>query len=485
MDKKKLILLTSGAIIITLVAIAITFFALRKSNKAYLNALPQDALALARLDVKTLLDEAKLTKEETAEILQRYSLPEGNATDIGLDLARPVYGFAAKDGNFGLLAAVADADDFTAWCEGMAAKGRASAVTRQRGYSWVVVEEKWLMAFDDDKAVAMGPAVGAAQDQLRTVIAQLMQQGNDESALGTELYKLLDTKDEPLVAAVKPELLPKDVLGAMRSINLKSSAQGLYRLTIEPDDNELEVDVDIVSDDEEVKTELKKLNALMRPIDGRLTDNVHANNALWLAFNTKGEELLKLLRSNASVRTTLLTLNLVVDVDRMIEAIDGDVALEVTSVQATPESDNVRLNFDFKDARLTAQVANTDFLSGASSWGNSFIGVKALSPTEYVVNIEPTPIHFGVKDKTFYIGSERGLVTEGNAYLREQRSDIQGARLYATLNLSSIPLEPISILSKIYPDLNRLDVKMKEAGEFSFTLKASENTNILRSLLKL
>lgn len=442
-------------------------------------------MALARLDIKTLLDEAKLTKEETAALFQHYSLPEGNTTDIGLDLSQPIYGFAAQDGNFGLLAAVADADDFTAFCEGLAAKGHASAVTRQRGYSWVVVEEKWLMAFDDEKAVAMGPAVGAAQDQLRTLIAQLMQQDNDEGALDSDLYRLLGTKDEPVVAAVKPELLPDDVLGALRSIRLKTSAQGLYRLTIDPDDNELEVDLDIVTNDEEVKAELKKLNTLMRPIDGHLADKTHADHAIWLSFNTQGKELLKLLRSEPSIRTALLTLNLVVDVDRMIEAIDGDVALEVTSAKAIPEGENVRFNFDFKNISLLAQVANTDFLSGATSWGNAFIGVKALGATEYVVNIEPMPIHFGVKDKTLYVGSQRGIVTEGNAYLREQHSDIKDARFYATLNLTSIPLEPISILSQIYPDLNRLDVKMEDAGEFTFTLKVSENTNILRALLKL
>ncbi len=485
MDKKKILLLTSIAIIITLVIIAVTFFALHKSNNAYLKALPKDALALARLDAKSLLTEAELTKEEMAELLQRYSLSSEKSAAIGLDLSLPIYGFAANDGNFGFLAAVSDADDLTAWCESLAAQGHASEVTRQRGYSWVVVEQRWLMAFDDKKAMMMGPAVGGAQDRQRAVIAQLMQQSDDESALQTDLYQLLGTKDEPLVAAVRPELLPENVLGALGSLRLRSSKQGLFRLTMNPDDDELEVDIDIISNDEDVLAELNKVNTLMRPIAGHLTNNAHADNAIWLAINTKGEELLKLLRSDAGIRTTLLTLNLVLDVDRMIEAIDGDVALEFTSAKATPESGNINFNFDFKNASLTAQVANTDFLSGASKWGNRIINVTALSSTDYVVNIEPTPIHFGVKDKIFYVGSEPGLITEGNAYLREQRSDILGARFYATMNLSSIPLEPVSILSKIYPDLNRLDVKMNDAGEFTFTLKASDGTNILRTLLNL
>ena len=313
-----------------------------------------------------------------------------------------------------------------------------------------------------------------------------MKQGADESALQTELYQLLGTKNDPLVAAVRPELLPKDMLGALSFLDLKSSQQGLFRLALEPDDEELELDIDIISDDPDVQAELKKVNALMRPIAGRLVDNAHTQNALWMAVNTQGEELLKVLRSNASLRTTLLSLNFIVDVDRMIQAIDGDVTLELMSAKATPETvGNLQFSFDFKDAAFLAQVSNTDFLSGASSWGNTFINVTPLSSTEYVVNIEPSPIHFGVKNNTLYVSAECGLVTEGNAYLRNQRDDILGARFYATFNLSSIPLEPISILSKIYPDLNRLDVKMGDAGEFSFTLKASEGSNILRTFLRL
>ena len=482
MNKKKLLILLGGLIIVTALITAITLFLLRGSS-SYINALPKDAQALARVDIKAVLDKARLTDEETAQLFQRYSLPEEKRTDIGFDLSQPAYAFAAMDGNFGFLAAVADDDALTAWCKSLAANGHASEVTRQRGLSWVVVEQQWLMAFDDDKALAMGPAVGAAQDQLRTVIARLMKQDKDESAQDTELYKLLGTKDEPLVAAVRPELMPDDVLGALSSIKLKSSSQGLYRLTMDADDNELEVDIDIVSDNEDVQAQLKKLNAVMRPLSGELTKNAHADNAIWLAVNTKGDELLKFLRAQPKVRTALFTINLIVDADRIIQAIDGDVAVEFISSKASPS--DIRFDFDFKNARLTAQVANTDFLSGASSWGNAFMDVQALSATEYVVKYSLSPIYLGVLDKTFYLGSERGLTTEGNAYLRQQLDDIRGARFFATLNLASIPLEPLSVWTKRYPDLNRLDVRMDEAGEFTFTLNASDTTNILRTLLGL
>jgi hypothetical protein len=85
MNKKKVLILLGGLIIVTALITAITLFLLRGSS-SYINALPKDAQALARVDIKAVLDKARLTDEETAQLFQRYSLPEEKRTDIGFDL---------------------------------------------------------------------------------------------------------------------------------------------------------------------------------------------------------------------------------------------------------------------------------------------------------------------------------------------------------------------------------------------------------------
>ena len=95
MNKKKLLILLGGLIIVTALITAITLFLLRGSSSAYLNALPKDAQALARVDIKAVLDKARLTDEEKAQLFLRYSLPEEKRTDIGFDLSQPAYAFAA------------------------------------------------------------------------------------------------------------------------------------------------------------------------------------------------------------------------------------------------------------------------------------------------------------------------------------------------------------------------------------------------------
>ncbi len=465
---------------IVIVAAAVgAFYLFRSSSATCQHLLPKDALALARIDVNRFLTEAGLTNDEKAQLFRRH-LPAGaKDTDPGIDLSQPVYGFADRDGNFGLAAAVSDADNLTSWCNAMAANGHATEVSRQRGLSWTVVEQQWLMAFDDDRAVVMGPAVGSAQDRLRTVIAQLMKQDGDASAAETPIFKLLDTADAPVVAAVKPELLPEQTLGVMSSLHFTSSEQGLYRLTMTPDDETLTATVDIVTDDAELQAELRQWNTRLRPLEASLTGKLHADPALWMAVNTRGEELLKLLRSDTSVRTALLTMNMIADVDLMIQTVDGEVALEFDPTSGTSTSDLSK----FKGVSLVAQLSDTDFLSRSTSWGNGFVGITSLSPTDFFVNAYGLPIYFGVQDQLLYVGWQRGLIAEDNAYLRQQVDEIRGSRLFVTLHIPSLTIEPFSMLSLRFPELDRLDVKMGDAGAFTFTLKALPRTNITKHLL--
>jgi hypothetical protein len=199
-----------------------------------------------------------------------------------------------------------------------------------------------------------------------------------------------------------------------------------------------------------------------------------------MALNIQGSELLDVLRSNQSVRTALIALNLVLDLDRIIRAIDGDVALELTTTDIFDNSD-----IQIKDLYLTADVANSDFLSDASTWGNQLIGVQALSQQDFAVNLGKSSVYFGVDKSTLYIGGERGLTKGGNAYLDDERSDIRDSRFYATIALPQV-ISRLGADEKIPDAVNefqRLVFEMEDAGEFKLKLIAPRGTNIARELL--
>ena len=483
MNKIKVFLLS--AIAVTIVAMLVTFFVMRTPNDGYANALPRDATALARLDLKSLLNAAKLDPKDVIRLLRRSRQVQenDNGRTLGIDMKRPIYAFASAAGNFGFLAAMDDADKLTAFLEEEHTAGRASEVTRQRGYSWVVVAQQWLLAFDSQRALVMGPTVGTAQDQLRTEMARLLEQDEADSGKESVLFKEMKNQDEPFAAILSPELLPGEARSYLRKVKVASRADALLRLCMETDENELELNVNLLAQSDEMKAELKHVNELLRPIKGTMIDHAHAENIAWLAVNVQGTELLDVLRSNANVRASLLILNFAFDLDRIIRSVDGDLAVELTNTSSMT-SGRVDAS-QLQGLYVTAQVGNTDFLQGASSWGNKLMEVNKLTQTDFALSLGTSSLYFGVDDKIFYLGAQQGLSNEKNAYLQHERSDIKGARFYATIAMPNL-LKQLAITAQLppyLPDFERMNIEMEDVGEVKLTLYAPKGTNIAKQLL--
>lgn len=482
--KKKTIILIAG---IAVAAVASAIFVFRGDKNAYLNSLPGDATALARLDTKAFLDEADLSLQELLQLL-RCSQEEGKV-ETGLDVTRPVYAFTSPSGYMGVAAAVGDEDDLQTFCSSLQTQGRASEITSQRGYSWVVLQQQWLLAFDKKKALLMGPAVGAAQEQLRGEMARLLEQDKKESATESTLYAELKKAEEPLAAVVAPEVLPAQARDLLRSFNVTSLSDALLLLDMEVEKNELKLEAEVLARNEAVRQELKRLDEVLRPIDGELLSYTSEDHVAWMAANVEGETLLSALRSNNNVRTSLIALNLIFDLDRIISSVDGDVALELRGTTRAALASGSEISYEWDDVlshlQLTAQVKNTDFLAYASSWGNMFVEVQSLSPQDFALNLGTSSLYFGVQEDIFYMGSQKGLTENTNTYLRRERADVKGARFFATCRLPKLTqMQGVQIpLPDALTHFERLNIEMERAGELKLELIAPEGTQIVRDVL--
>lgn len=480
MSKLKVFLLS--AVAVTMVAMAATYYFALNARDAYVECLPYDATSIARLDTKAFLHEADLSLKDILQLIRRSQESDDNQ-QIGIDMKRPVYAFTSPSGHFGITASVSDADDLAAFCESYHAEGHTSEIMQQRGYSWVVVEQRWLLAFDSKKVLLMGPALGGDQDQLRGEMARLLEQKRKDSGMESSLFSALNKSDEPLAAIVAPEILPSEARQLLQRFKVASKADALLLLTLETDDNELELETNVLAENEDVKAELKHIDELLRPIKGSLTDNTHAENVAWMAINVEGTTLLDALRSNNAIRTALLALNLAFDLDRIIRSVDGDLAVELTS--ASSLFGGIGSEFQLRDLYVTAKVANTDFLKDASTWGNSLFGVQSLTSQDFALNLGVSSLYFGVEDKTFYLGAQQGVANEQNEYLHSERGDIKGKRFYATFAIPRLmnQLGSKAGLPDALSNFERLNIEMEHAGEFKLKLVSPRGTNIAREIL--
>ena len=485
MAKQKYILYTIPVVIAAAVA---AYFIFSRSRDAYLSMLPKDATALARLDVKELIDDADLN---TTELYQLVTSSNDNpeTAPLGIDVQQPIYAFMTASGNVGFAAAVSDVDELCDRLDEMRARAKASERTSQRGYDWVVLGGQWLMAFDSRKALVMGPAAGAAQEAVRAEMATLLEQKRKDSGVGELLYTTLQNTDEPLTAVVAPEVLPFQARTLLYKLGIRTQNDALLTLTLGFDDNEVELDAHILAQTATVKENLKKLNSALRPLTTKNIGATHADNVAWMAVNVHGKSLVEFLRSHNTTRTALVGLNMIFDLDQMLNAIDGDVALELLSPAAFTGGFNLS---DIRDFCFTAQLSNADFMQRASTWGNDVITFEALSPNDYSLRLMEQELFFGTDANSLYVSSSQGLPSEGNAYLREQRDDIDDCRFYATFftpalfsallsqaasNGVAVPLPPV------FQQFQRLNIEMEEADELKVTLVAPKGVNVAKELI--
>jgi hypothetical protein len=162
----------------------------------------------------------------------------------------------------------------------------------------------------------------------------------------------------------------------------------------------------------------------LEAIKGSLTGMQPEEPFIWLSANMKGEQLLPHMRKIPELRSALLALNMCVDADMMLKAIDGDIML------AIPTAD-----FEHPNFLLTATLANTDFLANKNDWQ-----VARRSDTDFSIKGNTGEVFFGVRDGRLYIATTAELADkacqEANANALQQAA--KGKYLSAALDVSQI-----------------------------------------------
>lgn len=455
------------------------YFLFGRQAGAYLNALPADMQALARIDVPVLAEEAQLSMTDVAKVFIPGNTPEG--ADVGIDFSHPLFAFAASSGNFGLVASMADEKTFTKVCEALHTQGRASAIAHQRGYSWVTLKEQWLCAYDGKRALIMGPAIGAAQDQLRTEMARLLSQKKGQSGLESVYFKRLTNATGAAVAMIGPELLPEKARKFLAKADIDSHEDALLCLSMTTRSNELQIDANVEALTAEVKQQMTHLDDLLRPMKGELLPYSHNNATAWLGMNVKGEDLLKFLCSQKSARTALLAMNMAVDFDRILSSIDGDMALELTpEFKLSPKN---LVSFNFHGINLIARLKDSSCFEGSSAWGNSLVDVNKLGALDFSLRIASESYYMGSQDDILYVGSQHGLSREGNELLKE--GNVAGSRLYANLGIRELVRIATGMTSvpAALEMFERATLELDKDNVAHLRMIAPEGTNIAKQIL--
>ena len=432
---------------------------------AMATSLPKDITAVSRLDAKQLALDYGLSLEEIRKLLLM-----DKDQDMGVDLMTPAYLFASQ-GTLGAIIPLSDKGDF---CELLESKGYT--VEDQRGMKWSIINGNILMGIAKDRAMLMGPAVGSEQEQLRNLIYSCIDQSESESGKNTLIYKNLEKRDEPLALAtsldaVPQTLLPNSLNRYLGDINLEDLGLSAG-LTAKKD--RIILNLTPNSENAKIDKAIGMFDDILQPLDGSMLSSAPTNSMLHLELGLKGNKLLRLLRENKVIRTVLLMLNNVFDLDMILNSIDGAMAFSWPKIESDPV--------------LQVKLSDDKFMKNVASWNDAVsraAGFQFYAQDDHraMLTYKGQPFYFASNKDVLTISTSEAVANAMGQYdgTFKFADEIKGQRLYANIDFSAITNKYMRN-SDSYKFLNafqRLTISAKNSENLQFQLVLNDGVNLL------
>ena len=281
---------------------------------SYLNALPAKATALMAVD------------------LEKSGI---NVEAEGLDKSQKIYLFETNDGMLGMVAqCTSDADGFK------------------------FIDNRWVCGYDHGKMVVLGPVLPAQREETERRITRLLEQDEEDSAVGEFLFNRLDSIDAPIALVAQSAALPEDFAAPFTLGAPKNTDPSLVcieaQMTLQ--DGVLRIKGRNFSQNRQLDAALAESAKIFRPLKGAFEQD-SKKQLFSLLMNVEGSQLLPLMQQNGGLQALLAGINTAVDMDNIIRSVDGDMALMVNNAQL--------------DMTMKAQLGKTDFLKDIDYWKSS------------------------------------------------------------------------------------------------------------------
>lgn len=249
----------------------------------------------------------------------------------GLDETQDVYVFITPNGYFGVSAPVHDGRKLSEQILRLSQNNEATILDRSDQLSWAWLKRGWIIAWNSSAVLTLGPGTTQEQDKLRQLGSQLFKAGSSESFRNSEHAKLLENLDGDVRLFSHLDALPSPFSMLFR-LDLPEKCSEHNTIIIASADVQkakangqaLMLQGSITSEDDATK---QLLAAASKPIAAPSKPFAPDAALLYMAAHSDGDKLLQLLRSDATVRTMLLSLDRAIPGDEIASKGGGDFFL--------------------------------------------------------------------------------------------------------------------------------------------------------------
>lgn len=420
--------------IVAIVAAIIIFCLHRTTDLAKI--IPANSVAVAKVDFKQMAIHPK-ESNAIAKVLNIDKIE-----DSGLDFQSPAYIFESADGVFGLAIGINDDEATEHWIEKLAGKGMCTEIAEKNDIKFTTLANMALVGFNDDAMIIVGPVVAANESEYKRKISKYFNADSEEDFTNKDIYKKLTAMDDGMVKLVaQTTALPEKAVApfALGAPSNSSPSDIYLAATINVVEGKyLSVEGETFSFDSDIDQSLKNAAKTYKKVKGDYLPTVSVNDAFAISCNIAGKDYVKLLQSNPMFRTLLVGLNTTLDVNKMLDGVDGDILVKAT----IDDKGNVA-------PTLLADAINDDWIADVDYWKRSCpMGTtisNGTSPNNFHFASADYQIDFGLTNgkKTLYFApsanhNDNLLSPTQQGLPKELRTAMQSNRLCALVNIKVV-----------------------------------------------
>lgn len=473
--KRKLIVAAVG--LLTALVVAALVWAFSGKKDSYCSVIPDDAVALARVDIHQFFSEHDIDLKDQKNL--SLALVAQMANKSGVDFSKPIYAFACENGKAGIVVPISDVELFRDF---MKNNGFMSfTLSQSKGYDWAM-SGQIAAIFDSEKCLLM---TGVGMNVRRELI-KLMEQDEDDSVLDESLYANISRCKKPLAAIVSVEEMYKQNIPTLtEQMGVDDDAFDMDVLfSFDAKKEKATLALDVFPNSSEARQLLKEKMNLANDLKGKFINAIDTDPVLWLSFSgmqNLGEQIAKL--AQLDELSDLSTINL----PELLGSFSGEAAVIVPNGSA-------------KDYIFLAEVKDNKVLGIFNTMKEASqgqISAVQMAENEYFCSVAGQSIFAGIKNDVFYLTNAQNLVAKVGQNLNSNVSDYDDDITSASAYMNISAQQALQSALKLDPSLNTImllmGTRLSKLDRLYFTakdthaelvLKAKDGEDIVESLLK-
>ena len=407
-----------------------------KHEPDYMCVIPADATSVVSVDMKSIAEKSNLAESPILAFARKYAgilLNDKTKQQLdaiiddpsltGLDFSVPVYLFQTPNHYVGLTIKVGDDSMLEEFLGVLEKQNICSAVKSHDDLQWTTIMGEFNMVFDDDALLIMMPLEGPGETDLMLALMQMPYEESFAASAGAEKIQKLSSGDVGAyfnLAAMPSKILEqiKPMIPAGVKYSDVQVVAGLEFIKGEAD-----LKMQLFSDNSKAQKLIDEAADAFQPVDGNYLGIIPEGNKMWLSMGLEGDKALEQLKKIPQLQEKILALNMGIDFDNIVRAIDGDVLVVADS--------------DGK-ITLTACLGNTDFTDDIDYWMQSAkeygIDFRRYDDEQFKISAEGQDVYFAVHDKDLYISEVPYWLGGYKEKENLLKNDIVGRKMFALID---------------------------------------------------